>query len=118
MGSENPFVANLDQAINDLIVLATEPKVLDRVEDLPPEGDERIERIRETLRPSELVSAGVQLPDSARIVPRWFEDGPVAATDRYIPRPGGPRPPIGPQPTIPGTVCVSVGVVVCGSVGG
>jgi hypothetical protein len=127
MGNRNPFVGQIEDFVEGVISLACQDEVLTLVGGLPDGTSERVNAIRNTFTVDALAARDVPLPDGLRIAPRWFEDRTeVSNADRYVPEkyidgyPGGspkPKPPPPPKPT-PITVCGTVGVVVCVSVGG
>lgn len=121
-------MGHIGQSIDDLIRVAGNEQLIDRVAKLPPDPNHKIAVIRDSLRRSDLEKLGMHLPGGLRIAPRWFEEGGVSSDERYKPavyidgHPPGSKPPRNPRPPVRppgrgGSVCVSVGVVACVSVG-
>jgi hypothetical protein len=124
MAEENPFLASLDEAIEQLVRIAADPATVEMVDGLPAGGDERLEAVR-GLDPDAFYSPLGERPAGARLSARWFESeapGSEASGLRYVyvdgRPPGSPPPPTRPLPPAPSvTICASIGAVLCGSIG-
>jgi hypothetical protein len=131
MPEGNPFLdPGLAEQVEEVVRVATDPRMLERVAALPSEPKERVKEIRRSVRVADVEDLGVDMPEGLRLSARWFEPPEeVSSATRFVPQiyingygPGGPPPaprPPRPHPSPGGpTVCGSVGVVVCASVGG
>lgn len=128
----NPFLAQLDDMTDALVDLASRSHVISVVDSLPKEPEPRLQAVRDLTTAAFLDPDDSEMP-GLRVAPRWFEHETPAPDDetsaRYlIPREDGSGGRPFPYPTNGSggrgggkggaTICVSVGAVVCGSIGG
>src|SRR4051794_17490328 len=89
MTTDNPYITQLDAMTEELLALATDERVLKRLEALPTDPEARVSAIRETMKVADLESEGLSTSPLVR-VPRWFEElGPGASPPElyFIPPP-------------------------------
>jgi len=122
---KNPFIDQLDQMEEVLVRLASDKHTIGVVDALPKEGNDRLKAVR-ALSPDVLTDGKSNTYPGLRVSLRWFEaEHPSADKDegRYViknypPEGGGGSPFLPPtKGSYKPSVCVSVGVIVCGSVG-
>ncbi|MYS24722.1 hypothetical protein GA0115240_16804 [Streptomyces sp. DvalAA-14] len=107
---------SMREASEQLIRVVTSPEYLElaaEINALPV--DERFEATAERLTPEALRTRGLELPEALRISPRWFEPptAGVLTADDVLAHGANVAAPVAPG----GTLCVSVGEIVCVSYG-
>jgi hypothetical protein len=127
----NPFIAQLDSMSDALVDMASRARVVSVLDSLPTELEPRLESVRQ-LTPAALIGVEEDMIPGLRVAPRWFEHEAPAqdahSSARYvlnfIPREDGsggrpfPYPTTGSGGKGGATICVSVGAVLCGTIGG
>ena len=109
-------IANQVEKLNRV---ASDPSFLQLLEQLQTtEPRERSRFVATKMSPRALTRQGIPLPEGMRITTRYFEEpkAPVLKAKRIgLPERIGARPSVEP---LAASICVSIGVVVCVSVGG